>query len=124
MNFSLEKNEHYTLLQTNLLGLVQAQVEELTEMVKQELSNGGAKYLIINFESIKECNAAAVRELINLGKYLATHKGMLIISCMNDQFTRLLDKAEIIFVPSDMEAIDYIFMDQLEKQFLSDNSEN
>ncbi len=123
MNFSLEKTEHYTLLKTDLKSLVQTQAEELSEMVKQVLARETCKYLILNFETVEECNAAAVRELIHLGNYLNQQGGMLIISNPHDQFTRLFDKAEIVFVPTDMEAIDYVFMDQLEKQFLNDNGD-
>ena len=121
MNFSLEKTENYTLLKTGLPALVQTEAEELSAMVKKELLTAPCKYLILNFDSVQECNAAAVRELIHLGNYLADQDGLLIISNPNDQFSRLFDKAEIVFVPSDMEAIDYVFMDQLEKQFLSES---
>ncbi len=124
MNFSLEKTEHFTLLRTPLTELNATQVEELTGIVKHELLKEACQYLILNFETVQECHAAAVRELINLGKFLNENLGMLIISCPNDQFKRLFEKAEIIFVPSDTEAIDYVFMDQLEKQFLNNNEED
>jgi hypothetical protein len=77
----------------------------------------------LNFESVESCNAGAVREMIAMGNFLAENNGMLIISNPHDQFTRLFDKAEIVFVPSDIEAIDYVFMDQIEKQFLSEEGD-
>ncbi len=123
MNFSLEKTEHYTLLKTLLTELDSVQVEELSGIVKHELLKEACQYLILNFETIEQCQAAAVRELINLGNFLNENNGLLIISCLNDQFTRLFEKAEIVFVPSDMEAIDYVFMDQIEKQFLNETEE-
>lgn len=122
MNFSLDKTEHYTLLKTNLNSLDHNQAEELTAMVKQVLEKEACKYLILNFGTVMECNAAAVRELITLGVFLNQQGGLLIISNPHGQFTRLFDKAEIIFVPSDTEAIDYVFMDQLEK-LINDSEE-
>ncbi|MBW7844510.1 MAG: hypothetical protein H3C45_02465 [Bacteroidia bacterium] len=44
---------------------------------------------------------------------------MLIITNAEDSFTRLFAKADITFIPTDDEAIDFVFMDQLEKQFLN-----
>ncbi|MCA0428285.1 MAG: STAS domain-containing protein [Bacteroidetes bacterium] len=118
MNFSLEKTEHYSLLKTSLTALDQPQAEEITRMVKAHLAGIINPYLILNFDSVESCNAGAVRELINLGLHLHNQDGMLIISNPHPQFARLFDKAEIVFVPTDIEAIDYVFMDQLEKQFL------
>ena len=63
-----------------------------------------------------------MRELIQLAIDLRDNNGMLIITHAEDQFTRLFNKADITFIPTDTEAIDFIFMDQLEKQFLDDHS--
>jgi anti-anti-sigma regulatory factor len=123
MNFSLEKTEHYSLLKTALTTIDQPQAEELTKMVQMHVAENICPYLILNFESLESCNAGAVREMIAMGNFLSENNGMLIISNPHDQSTRLFDKAEIVFVPSDIEAIDYVFMDQIEKQFLSEEGE-
>lgn len=123
MNFSLEKTEHYSLLKTALTAIDQPQAEELSKMVRAHIAENICPYLILNFESVESCNAGAVREMIAMGNFLAENNGMLIISNPHDQFTRLFDKAEIVFVPSDIEAIDYVFMDQIEKQFLNEEGE-
>jgi len=121
MNFSLEKNEHYTLLKTELPDLNKNQAEELSGIVKEHMAAHICPYLILNLETVVNCNAEAVRILISLGQFLAANNGMLIVSNPHDSFQRLFDKAEIVFVPTDMEAIDYVYMDQIEKQFLEDN---
>jgi len=121
MNFSLEKNEHYTLLKTELPDLNKNQAEELSGIVKEHMVAHICPYLILNLETVVNCNAEAVRILISLGQFLAANNGMLIVSNPHDSFQRLFDKAEIVFVPTDMEAIDYVYMDQIEKQFLEDN---
>jgi anti-anti-sigma regulatory factor len=123
MNFSLEKTEHYSLLKTALTTIDQPQAEELTKMVQSHVAENICPYLILNFESVESCNAGAVREMIAMGNFLSENNGMLIISNPHNQFTRLFDKAEIVFVPSDIEAIDYVFMDQIEKQFLSEEGD-
>lgn len=120
MNFSLEKTEHYTLLKTELPDLNKEQAEELALIIKSHIAAHICPYLILNLENVISCNAEAVRTLIGLGQFLVTNNGMLIVSNPHESFQRLFDKAEIVFVPTDMEAIDYVYMDQIEKQFLAE----
>ena len=121
MNFSVDKNEHYTRFKTDLIDLNAAHAEELKDLVLRQMDEHTCRYVILNFETVKTCNAEGVRVLIKLGLHLREHGGMLIISSAHEPFTRLFDKAEIVFLPTDIEAIDFVFMDQLEKQFLSGN---
>lgn len=121
MNFSVEKNENFTLIKTDLTELDQHHADDLALQVKALLDDAVSKYVILNFGSILHCNASAVRILISIGKDLQQHNGMLIISNPLDSFSRLFDKAEIVFVPTDDEAIDYVFMDQIEKEFLTND---
>jgi hypothetical protein len=120
MNFSLEKTEHYTLLKTELTDLEKEQADELASIIQAHIAEHICPYLILNLETVNNCNAEAVRALIGIGLFLAENNGMLIVSNPHESFQRLFDKAEIIFVPTDMEAIDYVYMDQIEKQFLAE----
>jgi hypothetical protein len=120
MNFSLEKTEHYTLLKTELTDLNKEQAEELATIIQAHIAEHVCPYLILNLETVVNCNADSVRTLISIGQYLTKNDGMLIVSNPHESFQRLFDKAEIVFVPTDMEAIDYVYMDQIEKQFLAE----
>lgn len=82
-----------------------------------------SKYVIVNVQNVASCNADGTRELIKLGKELLENDGLLIVTCAADSLTRLFAKADITFIPTDIEAVDFVFMDQLEKQVLnmSDN---
>ena len=87
-------------------------------------ARSASKYVIVNISQVKECNAEATRVLIRLGLDLKNNDGMLIITFAEDGFTRLFHKADITFIPTDVEAIDFVFMDQLEKQFLKQGDNN
>ena len=118
MNYTIEKNDQYSLIKTDLTKIDQRTANKLRDKVLHEVASS-SKYVIVNIEGVKECNADGTRELIKLGLDLHNSDGLLIITYADDHFTRLFEKADITFIPTDVEAIDFVFMDQLEKQFLS-----
>ena len=118
MNYTIEKNNQYSLIKPNLTELNKETCYKLRKKVLHEAASS-SKYVIVNISGVKECNADGTRELIQLGIDLHENDGMLILTHADDQFTRLFSKADITFIPTDVEAVDFVFMDQLEKQFLS-----
>lgn len=122
MNYTIEKNDLYSIIKPDVQILNQDVCSKLRNKVEHEVQSS-SKYVIVNINSVSECNADGVRELIQLAVDLRDHGGMLILTHAEDQFSRLFNKADITFIPTDTEAIDFIFMDQLEKQFLHDNTE-
>jgi anti-anti-sigma regulatory factor len=118
MNYTIEKSDQYSLIKTDLTLLDKNSALKLIEKVRHEVASS-SKYVIVNIDGVKECNADATRELINLGLELHENNGMLIVTNAEDSFTRLFAKADITFIATDVEAVDFVFMDQLEKQFLN-----
>lgn len=118
MNYTIEKNEHYSLIKTDLSVMNKETCNKLREKVLHEVASN-SKYVIVNIDGVAECNADGTRELIQLALDLRNNDGMLILTHAADQFSRLFNKADITFIPTDIEAIDFVFMDQLEKQFLN-----
>jgi len=120
MNYTIEKNDQHSIIKPELTKIDQRTANKLRDKVLHEVASS-SKYVIVNIETVKECNADGTRELIKLGLDLRNSGGMLIITNADDQFTRLFEKADITFIPTDVEAMDFVFMDQLEKQFLNMN---
>lgn len=118
MNYTIEKNDQYSLIIPQLTEMNQSTTEMLRKKVLHEAASS-SKYVIVNISGVKDCNADAVRELIKLGVELQEKDGLMILTNAEDSFTRLFNKADITFIPTDVEAVDFVFMDQLEKQFLS-----
>lgn len=123
MNYTIEKSDQYSLIKTDLVSLDKNTASKLIEKVRHEVASS-SKYVIVNISGVKDCNADATRELISLGLELHQNNGMLIITEAEDAFTRLFAKADITFIPTDVEAVDFVFMDQLEKQFLNMGDDN
>lgn len=122
MNYTIEKNDQYSLIIPQIQQLDKDTCTSLRAKVLHEAASS-SKYVIVNIKSVESCNADGVRELIQLGVELQNNDGLMILTHANDQFTRLFNKADITFIPTDVEAVDFVFMDQLEKQFLSMNDE-
>ena len=118
MNYTIEKNDQHYIIKPDLNKIDQRTANKLRDKVLHEAASS-SKYVIVNIETVKECNADGTRELIKLALDLRNSGGMLIITNAEDQFTRLFEKADITFIPTDIEAMDFVFMDQLEKQFLN-----
>jgi anti-anti-sigma regulatory factor len=118
MNYTIEKSDQYSLIKTDIVALDKNTASMLIKKVRHEVASS-SKYVIVNISGVKECNADATRELISLGIELRENDGLLIITEAEDPFTRLFTKADITFIPTDVEAVDFVFMDQLEKQFLN-----
>ncbi len=118
MNYTIEKNDQYSLIKPQLTELNKDTCAKLREKVLHEAASS-SKYVIVNISTVVDCNADGVRELIQLGIELQDNDGLLILTNAEDAFTRLFNKADITFIPTDVEAVDFVFMDQLEKQFLS-----
>jgi len=117
MNYTIEKNDQYSSIKPQMLVFDKNTCELLRSKVLHEVASS-SKYVIVNITTVKNCTADGVRELIKLGTELLNNDGMLIVTNAEDTFTRLFSKADITFIPTDVEAIDFVFMDQLEKQFL------
>ncbi len=118
MNYTIEKSDQYSLIKTDIVALDTNTASKLIEKVRHEVASS-SKYVIVHISGVKECNADATRELISLGLELSQNDGLWIITEAEDSFTRLFAKADITFIPTDVEAVDFVFIDQLEKQFLN-----
>lgn len=117
MNYTIKKDDQYSLIKTDLTQMNGETCNLLREKVLHEAASS-SKYVIVNIEDVTDCNADGVRELIRLALDLRNNSGMLILTHASDQFSRLFNKADITFIPTDIEAIDFVFMDHLEKQFM------
>lgn len=123
MNYTIRKDDQYSLIKTDLKVMNKETCNLLREKVLHE-SASASNYVIVNIEDVKECNADGVRQMIQLAIDLREKGGMLILTHADLNFSRLFNKADITFIPTDIEAIDFVFMDHLEKQFLDMDDSN
>jgi hypothetical protein len=76
--------------------------------------------IIVNCKSIKTISdedAFRIKKLYNANMQLAGH---IIVSELDELLENKLETVGLNCIPTDEEAIDYIFMEQLEQEFLKD----
>lgn len=79
--------------------------------------------IIINCASIEVISDEDLFRIKKLYQANAQMAGHIIISEINDALAEKLQLIDLNCIPTDDEAIDYIFMEQLEQEFLKDFDE-
>ena len=93
---------------------------------KQELLQNLAdanKFVILNLSHMFMCTEDGYIVLKALEKALKDMNGMLIITELQESIFRELKDSDLTLIPTDIEAIDFAFMDQLERHFLDPDNE-
>lgn len=93
--------------------------KELCDLILKNATQHELYYTILNFESVQKFEPNALDQLTQLALFLKEKEGLLLLSISDEKLGFLFSQDDFIVVPSDTEAIDYTFMDQVEKEFLN-----
>ncbi|WP_031529995.1 STAS domain-containing protein [Dyadobacter crusticola] len=119
MNFKLEKKEQYVYIELEepaFAGDVPAAFEETARSLFRE----GYHSLIVNMQTVKSVDAPGTAILKKINWLCANDLGLLVIVTRDDDFIDLLEGLKIpdlAILPTKEEAIDAVFMHNLENQF-------
>lgn len=123
MKFSVERNEKYTLItliEGKLNSLVSPQLKsELILLNKEEHRN-----VILDLSAVKYADSSGLSSLLIGHRLSKSADGLFIITGISDAVSRLLTISQleniITILPTVDEAIDFIFMEELEKDLNKD----
>jgi hypothetical protein len=111
MNITIQEEENYTLAVLNN-GVCDAQVAlELKEKFNRSFS-----YLIIDFEYVAEFPEEFMVELSDWNSELESEHILVVAAALDSNAIELFDSYGITGIPTVDESVDFIFMDQLEKE--------
>lgn len=119
MKFSVDRQEKYTIITLNEDKLDTSIAPDVkSELVK--LDNDGVDTLIINLSNVKYSDSSGLSALL-VGNRLFKEKGSFVLSNVQEHVAKLikisqLDKV-IQIAPTQEEALDMAFMNDLEKGF-------
>jgi len=119
MNYSLQKKEQYAYIdleETAFSNDVPASFEETS----RELFREGFNNLIVNMQVTKSIDANGTAILKKINRLCINDLGMLVVVTKDDDFIDLLESLKIPdlnILPTQEEAIDAIFMNNLENEF-------
>ena len=119
MNYKLEKKEQYVFIELEETAFAQDIPASFEETVKG-LFREGYHSLIVNMQTVKSVDAAGTVVLKKINWLCSNDLGLLVIVTRDDDFIDLLESLKIPdlqVLPTKEEAIDAVFMNNLENEF-------
>lgn len=123
MNHSIEKNEQYALIrlsEADFSGDVPAEFETASRTLFRE----GSSNLIVDLATVRSMDAAGILSIRKINRQCTNELGMLVLVSKNDDLIEQLEGAtiaELTVLPTVEEAIDAVFMNELENGFRNDD---
>lgn len=125
MEFKVEKNEQFALIELKENFLTQENSPELEEIVRK-LFREGFGNMILEFNLIDDLDGFGIAVIRKANKICLNELGLLIIVTKNDDIINQLDSAKIedlTVMPTVQEAIDAVYLNELENDFQSDEDD-
>ncbi|RYF71687.1 MAG: anti-anti-sigma factor [Cytophagaceae bacterium] len=119
MEFSIEKTERYALLRASE-GQFVGDVPAKFETTARGLFREGFSRLIVDLATIQVVDDAGVMAIRKINRQCSNELGLLVLVTKNDDLTDFLYEANIAdltILPTVEEAIDAVFINELENDF-------
>lgn len=125
MEFKVEKNEQFALIELKETSLTQENSADL-EIIVRKLFKEGYGNMIVEFNSIVELDGFGISVIRKANKICLNELGLLIIVTKDDAIIDQLDAAKIedlTLMLTVQEAIDAVYLNELENDFQSDEDD-
>ena len=125
MNFTIEKTERYALIRLADATL-DGDMPTTFETLNRNLFREGYSNIIVDMDSVQTVDMAGVTAIRKINRQCVNEEGLLILVTDNDDLIEFLDSAggsDLTFLPTVEEAIDAVFMNELENDFKSEDDD-
>ncbi|MFY7909635.1 MAG: STAS domain-containing protein [Emticicia sp.] len=125
MSYSVEKTEHYALIQLNESKFDKSITGEIEKQIVV-LYREGLTNMIIDFSKVLEIDESGLSLLRKATRVCRTEQGLFIVCTKDDDILDLIDGEkipEIVLLPTVDEGIDAVFMNDLENDFREENDD-
>ncbi|MBS7563089.1 STAS domain-containing protein [Mucilaginibacter sp. Bleaf8] len=119
MKFTVDKHEKYVLIRLNeskLNSLITPQLKSELILVNAE----GQRNIILDLCQVKFADSSGLSSLLVGHRLCKNAEGSFILTCLNEAVARLINISQLdnvlTVVPTTEEAIDHIFMEEIEKE--------
>jgi anti-sigma B factor antagonist len=126
MNYSIEKTEHYALIQLNESKFDKSITPEIEKQIIV-LYREGLTNMIVDFSKVLEIDESGLSLLRKATKVCRTEQGLFIVCTKDDDILDLIDGEkihEIVLLPTTDEGIDAVFMNDLENDFRDEKDDD
>ena len=125
MTYTIEKNEQYALIRLAERAL-EGEVPQDFEALSRVLFREGYSNIIVDMDPVEAVDPAGVSTIRKINRQCTSEVGLLVLVTSNDDLIEFLDKASIsdlTILPTVEEAIDAVFMNELENDFRSESDD-
>lgn len=125
MNYTIEKNEQYALIRLaeNTFG---DDISIDFETLSRGLFREGYSNVIVDMAPVQTVDSAGVTILRKINRQCTNEEGLLIVVTKDDDLIEFLDTShlsDLTILPTVEEAIDAVFMNELENDFRSEEDD-
>ncbi|GAB4024573.1 STAS domain-containing protein [Spirosoma koreense] len=125
MQYTIEKNEQYALIRLaeNAFG---SDISTDFETLSRGLFREGYSNIIVDMAPVQTLDPAGATTLRKINRQCTNEAGLLVVVTKSDEFIELLDRShlsDLTILPTVEEAIDAVFMNELENDFRSEEDD-
>lgn len=120
MKDSMEKTEHYIIVKASSHRLDASEAKHQLHLVQTEQKEAEVKYVLIDLQGVENFDEDCFEPLQNIQAICDENSGLLVSFNGKEEWMDVFADNGIVLVPTKHEAIEYVYMDQLEKQFFAD----
>ncbi|MCX6291918.1 MAG: STAS domain-containing protein [Bacteroidetes bacterium] len=118
MKFSIEKNEKYVLFklhEAKLNSLISSELKAEFVLLNQQLNNN----IIVDLSETQYCDSSGLSAILVGFRLSRNSNGAFVLTGLQDHVRKLISISQLdnmlVITPTVSEAVDYIFMDEVEK---------
>jgi len=126
MKFSIDKTDKYSLInleEENLNSLVAPDLKAQFIFFKNE----GVDNLILNLEKVKYIDSSGLSAILTANRLFNAEGSFVLTGVVHDAVEKLIAISRLdsilTIIPTTSESIDYVFMEELERELLAGNEE-
>jgi len=123
MKFSVDKKEKYVVLSINESKL-NAEVSPDLKAQFVVLNSENVKNIVVDMTEVLYCDSSGLSAILVGNRFCRNNSGNFIITGVQDHVKKLISISQLdsilMTIPTVNEAVDYIFMEEIEKQIHKD----
>lgn len=126
MNYSIEKNEQYSLVTLNET-VFGGEIPATFETLSRNLFREGYSNIIVDLSAVDEIDDSGVPTIRKINRQCSNESGLFILVTKREDVIDYLDDAKIAdltILPTVEEAVDAVFMNELENDFRSEDDDS
>jgi hypothetical protein len=115
MNYTVTKTENYHLVKLNANALADGDITQLATECEKLLKS--VPYLVFNCKEIASLDNSSEAFFIEMNASAHKAGGSIVLTELESDLADKMEEAGINCIPTDDEATDFIFLEQIESEF-------